>query len=224
MVWRSIPHAETLLAQWQALGESLDRDTPQWRLEGQRLLRHWARWPRAYHDTTHLHACLRHWHTVRTTEPHAMAQPQAIALALWFHDAIYWPWSAHNEERSAEWAVQFMQQQGLSGHLIDPVRQYILDTRHHENTQAVGDSAWVQDIDLAILGQSPAVYQQFENNVRREYGFVPRKRYQKGRSAVLQSFLKRPRIYTTAWFYQQYEAQARSNMQAAISALQTPST
>ena len=46
-----------------------------------------------------------------------------------------------------------------------------------------GDATWVVDIDLAVLGQSDAVYRQFERNVRKEYFFV-QKRTVAGRSAV----------------------------------------
>ena len=66
MPWRRQPaHSAELLAHWQALGQALGRDTPAWRAEGRRLLRSWARWPRAYHDTTHLRACLRHLQAVQ---------------------------------------------------------------------------------------------------------------------------------------------------------------
>lgn len=207
-------HAAELLAHWQALGQSLARDTPAWQREGRRLLRSWSRWPRAYHDTTHLHACLRHLQAVR---PH-LADPLAVELALWYHDAIYWPWSACNEERSAEWAVRFLQSQGLPGALAQAVRQHILDTRHQSGPLA-GDAQWVVDIDLAILGQSDAVYRQFERNVRREYFFVRWPRYVAGRGAVLRGFLSRPRIYGTAWFHDRYEAQARTNLGHAVAAL-----
>jgi len=207
-------HAAELFTQWQALGQSLARDTPAWRREGQRLIRSWSRWPRAYHDTTHLHACLRHLQAVRPQ----LADPHAAELALWYHDAIYWPWSSRNEERSADWAVRFLQGQGLPGALAQAVRQHILDTRHQSGPLA-GDAQWVVDIDLAILGQSDAVYRQFERNVRREYFFVRWPRYVAGRGAVLQGFLSRPRIYGTAWFYDRYEAQARTNLGHAVAAL-----
>jgi predicted metal-dependent HD superfamily phosphohydrolase len=40
-----------------------------------------------------------------------------------------------------------------------------------------------------------------------------------GRSAVLQGFLNRPRIYGTRWFHDRYEAQARANLHRALTAL-----
>lgn len=207
-------HAAELLAQWQALGRSLARDTPTWQHEGRRLVRSWSRGPRAYHDTTHLHACLRHLQAVR---PH-LADPQAVELALWYHDAIYWPWSSRNEERSADWAARFLRTQQLPEATVRAVHQHILDTCHQPGP-LTGDAQWVVDIDLAILGQSEAVYRQFERNVRREYFFVRWPRYVAGRGAVLQGFLNRPRIYGTGWFHDRYEAQARTNLGHALQAL-----
>jgi len=207
--------AAELLAHWQALGQALQRNTPAWQREGRRLVRNWSRWPRAYHDTTHLHACLRHLQAVRSH----LADPHAAELALWFHDAIYWPWSAHNEERSADWAVRFLRSQGLGDALAQAVRRHILDTRHQPGP-LTGDAQWVVDIDLAILGQSDAVYRQFERNVRREYFFVRWPRYAAGRGAVLRGFLDRPRIYGTDWFHERCEAQARANLGHALKALE----
>ncbi|BEU95934.1 hypothetical protein ACDW_16390 [Acidovorax sp. DW039] len=151
-----------------------------------------------------------------TTAP--LEDPHAVELALWFHDAIYWPWSHHNEERSAVWAQRFLQQQGLPAQRVATVVQHILDTKHTPGP-LTGDALWVVDIDLAILGQEDAVYRQFERNVRKEYFFVRWPRYVAGRSTVLQGFLDRPRIYQTDFFAQRFEAQARINLRHALQAL-----
>ena len=218
MLWRTPAHTTELQAQWQALGAALQRDHPTWQREGQRLIRSWSRWPRAYHNTTHLQACLQHLHAVQGDLPGVLHNPAAMALALWFHDAVYWPWSAHNEARSAAWAARFLRAQTMPAALVDTVHQHILDTRHTPGPLA-GDAQWVVDIDLTILGQNPVVYDRFERNVRREYFFVRRPRYIAGRSAVLQSFLDRPRIYGTDWFFARYEAAARQNLTHALAAL-----
>ncbi|MGP1629584.1 MAG: HD domain-containing protein [Giesbergeria sp.] len=218
MLWHTPTHAATLQAQWQALGVALQHDSPAWQHEGRRLLQSWSRWPRAYHDTTHLHACLQHLHTVQRDLPEVLQNPAAVGLALWFHDAVYWPWRTLNEERSADWATRFLRAQTLPPTFVDTVHQHILDTRHTPGP-LTGDAQWVVDIDLAVLGQDAAVYGQFERNVRREYFFVRRSRYVAGRSAVLQSFLDRPRIYGTDWFADRYEAAARHNLTLALAAL-----
>lgn len=208
-------HHEALLTAWGTLGTHLKAaSAAAWQREGRRLLRSWSRWPRAYHNCAHLRACL--YHLQSTTAP--LEDPHAVELALWFHDAIYWPWSHHNEERSAVWAQRFLQQQGLPAQRVATVVQHILDTKHTPGP-LTGDALWVVDIDLAILGQEDAVYRQFERNVRKEYFFVRWPRYVAGRSTVLQGFLDRPRIYQTDFFAQRFEAQARINLRHALQAL-----
>lgn len=210
--------AITLLSRWRQLGESLGLESPTWMAEGKKLLRHWARWPRAYHDLSHLHACLNHLEALQAAEPNAMAEPHTAALAIWFHDAIYWPWKNNNEERSAQWASRFLTAQKLDPATVSRVHRYILDTRHQPGN-LTGDARWVVDIDLAILGQSEAVYREFERGVRREYRFVPWARYVVGRTAVLQGFLDRPRLFETDHFAQHLESSARDNLRKAVTAL-----
>ena len=106
--------------------------------------------------------------------------------------------------------------------MAQQVEQHILATRH-QAIPGLGDAQGVVDIDLAILGQNEAVYQQFEKDVRSEYRWVRWSRYVKGRSAVLQSFMDRPRVYSTPYFFERYEAAARCNWQRAIAALTAPS-
>ena len=213
-MWPKPAHQDELQKRWMALGKSLGITSLEFDTEGQRLIRSWARWPRKYHNTPHLLACLRHFAQVQDQ----MRDPVAVELALWFHDAIYWPWLSKNEEKSANWAVQFIQKMGLSPTLAQQVEQHILDTKH-QAIPSFGDAQWVVDIDLAVLGQGNDVYQQFEKNVRSEYRWVRWSRYVKGRSAVLNSFLDRPRIYNTPWFFERYEISARANLHQAITAL-----
>ena len=73
---------------------------------------------------------------------------------------------------------------------------------------------------MQLALQLLAVYRQFERNVRKEYFFVRWPRYVAGRSAVLQGFLDRPRIYHNEWFFYRYESQARANLRHALEALQ----
>ena len=212
-------HDPNLAQQWQLLGQSLGHVGALWQREGERLIRNWNRWPRSYHNTHHLSACLGHLGQIQLQEPHALANHNAAALALWFHDAVYWPWSRRNEARSAAWAARFLQSLDVSPELVEQVHHHIMATQKHDSNTA-GDTRWVLDIDLAILGSSPAHYHAFECNVRKEYAFIPVKRYIAGRLAILQSFAQRSTIYLTPYFAQRYEARAKHNIDTAISDLQ----
>lgn len=213
-MWPKPAYQNELQNRWLALGQALGVANSPFEAEGKKLISSWARWPRKYHNTPHLYACLQHFSKVRNQ----LQDPLAVELALWFHDAIYWPWLPKNEEKSALWAVQFIKKMGLCTSLAQQVEQHILDTRH-QVTPGLGDAQWVVDIDLAVLAQSQTVYQQFEQDVRGEYRWVRWSRYVKGRSAVLQSFVDRPRVYSTPWFFDRYEVSARSNLQRAIASL-----
>ena len=73
------------------------------------------------------------------------------------------------------------------------------------------------DIDLAILGQGTGVRPVGAQCAPLSI-FVRAARFIVGRSAVLQSFLDRPRIYGTTGFAR-YEAAARQNLTRALAAI-----
>ena len=62
-------------------------------------------------------------------------------------------------------------------------------------------------------------FDEYEQNIRREYSWVPEDQFRQGRSAILQMFLDRDSIYLTDFFKGKYESQARENLQRSIDAL-----
>jgi len=70
-----------------------------------------------------------------------------------------------------------------------------------------------------ILGASTKIYQQFEANVRKEYKRVPSFIFRKKRKEILQNFFERPSIYSTSYFHDRLERQAKHNLAMAIEAL-----
>jgi predicted metal-dependent HD superfamily phosphohydrolase len=178
------------------------------------VLRSWRSWGRHYHTLAHLQACLQEFERVRALAK----QADEVELALWFHDAVYRSWRSDNEARSAQWAVRVMRAGGAAADRVERVSRCILATRHAE-PGLQGDAALIVDIDLAILGREAGVYRVFEGAVRREYWWVPRRRYAAARCAILESFLRRASIYHFPVFRERYEARARMNLQATIAAL-----
>jgi predicted metal-dependent HD superfamily phosphohydrolase len=179
-----------------------------------RVIRGWSSWGRHYHTLGHLEACLKEFDQVR----HLAQHPGEVEFALWFHDVVYRTWRPDNEARSAALAAEIMGRGGAESDMIERVSAAIMATRH-QGKEPNGDAALVVDIDLSILGQPEDVYQEFERNVRREYWWVPRRRYVAGRCAILESFLKRPSIYGYSEFQRRYEVAARVNLAAAIARL-----
>jgi predicted metal-dependent HD superfamily phosphohydrolase len=178
------------------------------------VIRGWRSFGRRYHTLDHLGACLRELDSAA----HLATESAEVELALWGHDVVYRTWRRDNEERSARWLERCLRFDDVAEARIMRMREHILATKH-AGTPNGGDARLVVDIDLSILGQSIAVYDAFEANVRREYWWVPRKRYVAARTAVLESFLARPAIYHWPMFRDRYEAAARANLKRALAGL-----
>jgi predicted metal-dependent HD superfamily phosphohydrolase len=101
---------------------------------------------------------------------------------------------------------------------IENVKRLILATQHNGATTEY-DAAILVDCDLSILGAPEAEYKIFEQNIRREYRWVPYFLYRKKRVEILQSFLDRAQIFSSPLFVAQFEALARVNLQNAIAQL-----
>lgn len=170
---------------------------------------------RAYHDASHVCACLRLFDDpeVRSLATH----PAEVEAALWFHDAVYDTKRTDNEERSAELAEQTFRQAGVDADVVARIVALVRATKDHVAT--TDDAKLVVDIDLSILGEDAAVYAKFEDAIRREYAWVEPAAYAGGRAAVLRRFLERPAIYATPLLRTRYEARARENLSLALSRL-----
>ena len=149
-------------SRWQNLCDSLDISD-----DGKifdKLVKAHAEPQRAYHTLDHIAACLRHLDGVKSKT----VRPQEIEMALWFHDAVYQPFSATNEEDSAQWAVDWLTERGTAEPVIDRIKDHILATKAHDAPKDL-DRRYMLDIDLSILGTPPEIFDEFEANIRREY-------------------------------------------------------
>lgn len=171
---------------------------------------------RHYHTGEHIHDCLEKLATSR----HLAPNPDTIELAIWFHDAVYSPYRADNEAKSADWAVRFLNGNAANTVLIENTRRLILATCH-DAPASDSDAALLIDIDLSILGADEERFITFEHTIRREYRWVPGPLYRRRRGDVLRSFLHRERIFHTDGFHQRHEVQARVNLTRALENLQT---
>ncbi|RWD71763.1 hypothetical protein [Mesorhizobium sp.] len=174
---------------------------------------------RHYHDLSHIEAML----ALASEYRHLLDDPQAVEAAIWFHDAIYDSRAKNNEAKSAELA-----EKRLAGR-IDPDRlariaAMINATATHQlpplrDKDPLNDAALLLDMDLAILGAEPAVFDAYEKAVRLEYGWVEEPMWRAGRAGVLKSFLARPHIFHTAEFQNRFEPKARQNIERSLGAL-----
>ncbi|TDU70879.1 putative metal-dependent HD superfamily phosphohydrolase [Prosthecobacter fusiformis] len=175
----------------------------------------WSEPHRHYHNLVHLNECL----LLLDQCSDLAAQPVALEMALWFHDAIYDPQAGcDNEALSASFALDVLQDGNVSPPFASHVSSLIHLTKKHL-PDATPDAALICDIDLAILGQDEGRFQEYERAIRREYEWVPLAEYIEGRRRILAGFLNRPRIYSTPSFQDRYEEIARKNLQASLQRL-----
>lgn len=209
-----------LAATWELAWSSIGRPAPQG-LQAE-LLAAWSEPHRRYHDQRHLRECLALW----TRWQDHCERPGQVAVALWFHDAIYDPRDAHNELNSAAWAARSLTRAGADSDAAQRVHDLVMATQHG-STQEEGsvmrasgsDVRLLVDIDLSILGSSAERFERYDQDVRKEYAWVTGLRYQAARAGVLQGLLDRPRLYRGEHAAAVFEAQARINLTAALSRL-----
>ncbi|HHY86145.1 MAG TPA: hypothetical protein GYA07_11530 [Verrucomicrobia bacterium] len=94
-------------------------------------------------------------------------------MAIWFHDAIYDPRAADNEERSAELARLYLAEARVSVAFQDSVARLVLATKQHDGSLDP-DAPLMVDIDLSIFGQPAERFWQYEEQIRGEYEWVAR--------------------------------------------------
>ena len=180
-----------------------------------RMVAAWSEPVRHYHSLQHLRECLELLEAARDYAH----RPASVALALWFHDAVYDPRAGDNEERSAQWAFEAVRAAGLSPKLGDSVHALVMATKQHGPAQDP-DTQLLVDIDLAILGAPPDRFAESTAQIREEYVHVPEPEWRVARARVVRGFLERPAIYVTPRFHAAREKQARHNLAAALQALQ----
>lgn len=203
---------EQSLAQWNATWRDLGAHPPTGVFAA--LLARLAEPHRAYHTLRHVKECLAHLDSAR----HCCEHPAEVALALWFHDAVYDPQRHDNEALSAAWAGRVLGQAGIPAKTTGRVRNLVLATQH-DSLPENADARVIVDIDLAILGAETARFDEYESQIRQEYAWVADADFRRGRAQIVQGFLQRPRIYATDFFHGRLEAQARANLERALSAL-----
>jgi predicted metal-dependent HD superfamily phosphohydrolase len=178
------------------------------------LLTAYAEPQRHYHTLQHLQECMEHF----ASSAHLAQHPHEVAVALWFHDAIYDTHAHNNEAASAQWAVQALRSAGAQRDVCARIEALIMATQHSA-APATPDACLLVDIDLSILGAVGPRFAQYEAQIKREYSFVDAAIFNLKRAEILRDFLARENIYSTPFFNQQLEAKARENLARSIQLL-----
>ncbi len=193
-----------LFAQWQAtLGPGVVAPSV-----FDRILNAYSEPHRFYHTLAHLESCFRVLNRFFPTVS------QSVRLTLWYHDIVYDTMSERNEDLSAEWALRDLRVL----HLAEAdVADLILATKHVGTSDLSPNAKIVVDVDLAILGETTEIYDQYEANVRKEYAEVPEETFWEHRKRILQRIANQEWIYQTpAMRHSDYEARAWQNLHRSL--------
>jgi predicted metal-dependent HD superfamily phosphohydrolase len=193
-----------LLAQYSADSARINQD---W----EDLTRSYSEKRRHYHNVQHLENLLGQLLAVQNQ----VKNWNAVLFALYYHDVIYNTAKQDNEAKSAALAVEKMRVLGVPETEINHCQTIILATQGHQISEDP-DTNLFTDADLSILGFPWPQYEQYALQVRREYARYPDFLYKPGRKKVLRHFLQMERIFKTPYFFEQYEAQARQNLEREL--------
>jgi predicted metal-dependent HD superfamily phosphohydrolase len=150
-----------------------------------------------------------------------------LILLIYFHDVVYEPGSKNNEEESSYYFLN----------VAKPTRttlipEHIKATKEHRDltvseyipggdVERIRNEIYLRkllfDLDLASLGFSPSLFQEYRQKVEEEYLGVPKELIKEGTKEFFKKFMQdRPVIYQTKTFRQIFEEQAQRNIKGLI--------
>lgn len=165
---------------------------------------------RTYHNMTHIMECLTEFENARV-ESLTYRDIQIVEKAIWYHDAVYNPYSKENEVQSA----LLLQEGSWYADVINKqVRNAIWATARHLVTQENLSLATqvMLDIDLSGFGKPTPECLQNGLNVRNEYYKTNEYQFAEGRLKFLRAIMQRESLYYTDFFKEKYHVQSQKNL------------
>ncbi len=163
---------------------------------------------RHYHRPAHIEHCLKYFDMARS----GMDQPDAVELAIWYHDVIYACGAGDNEMKSAE-LFKVHARDLLPAALIDCVFDLILVTIHSQKLPVTLDQGYVVDIDLSSFGLPWPQFLTDSKAVREEFSHLSDAEFYPSQCRFFEMLLAREHFCFTDFFRQRHEQQARENIQ-----------
>lgn len=174
------------------------------------LMTRYAEPHRRYHTSEHLEDVFERLDASR--EPLWKEDKAALALAVFYHDAVYDLGAADNEIRSA----LLLHKLPFPEHIKNAAVEAILGTApYHTPTSTVAQL--LSDADLGVLAGSPKDYDDYAWLVRQEFlqEYTPEE-YNAGRRGALASLLAKPELF---FYSPESEPAARANMERELQSL-----
>ncbi|MCB1777062.1 MAG: hypothetical protein KDI50_06475 [Candidatus Competibacteraceae bacterium] len=181
----------------------------------ERLVEYYEGVHRHYHTLAHIRHCLYEFNQAAA----CMDDPDAVEIALWFHDAIYEPGAKDNEQRSAELFQKYAEASGCADSAFQRrIDNLIMITTHREQPSRK-DEQFIVDIDLSGFGLPWDAFEQDGRRIRAECTEISDDVYYSGLIKFLQMLQERPTFFFTDFFQERYERAARKNIKRLITSL-----
>lgn len=193
---------------WDRISSSSNGD-----VIGRELFARYAESNRFYHTIDHIDYCLGMFDKVRK---HCV-NPDAVELAIWFHDVVYDFPANENERLSAEYFMDVSR-----GRLPEALRRIVFDqviATDHRSLPVDQDQKIMIDIDLSSFGRQWEQFLHDGVNVRKEMDFLADDEFYSRQIAFMKSLLAREHFYATDWFQRNFEASARQNLTRYLASL-----
>lgn len=181
----------------------------------EQLLGRWREPHRGYHDERHLAEVL-----AAAEELAGPALPPVVVLAAWYHDAVYEGRPDDDEEASARLVETELAALSVADETVAEVARLVRSTAAHDlPTDGRSDEAVLHDADLWILASPTERFDEYCADVRHEYAHVDDEDFARGRRAILDPLVDRPRLYATNHAHGRWTDDARANLRREIERL-----
>jgi predicted metal-dependent HD superfamily phosphohydrolase len=173
----------------------------------QRLVSGYNEPQRHYHTLAHIDHCLSMFDQCKLLA----TNPDALEIAVWFHDVIFEPGKRDNEALSAE-LYEELSAGVHAGEFRELVGRLIMATLHNERSLDDSDAGYMVDIDLSSFGLPWEDFLRDSRHLREESAQLSDADYHRKQGEFRSCLLARSRFYQTDFFCQRYERQARDNL------------
>ena len=172
----------------------------------QQLIASYTEPQRFYHTLTHIENCLELIDQISSE----LQCPEALELAIWYHDVVYQPGARDNEQLSAD---QFVATTAgiFDETLQQTVYQHIMATVHDGSETTHADTKYMLDIDLSGFGRPWEEFIQDSVNIRLEMEEIPDEVFYQKQAGFLDKLFSQAQLFKSDYFFDNYETQARQN-------------
>lgn len=175
---------------------------------------------RRYHNMRHVVECIDLLdNDTATALGLGDEQRDAVLLALWFHDVVYYTQApkpgVSNEELSAAWARGVLQAAQAREYFPRVILRLIASTAQGHEPQDLLEEV-VHDIDYAILGADWERFNEYDASIAVEWATMPTMVYLEHRATFLRRALQQPRLYRTDLFHERFDAARIANLERVL--------